>query len=87
MTENAEQIRSLGVELYDRIGKVLEHITKLGTNLNSAVSSYNQTIGSLDSRVLPTVRKMSELGARSDKELPEPKLIDQLPVERQGLLP
>jgi DNA recombination protein RmuC len=93
MTENAEQIRTLGVELYDRIGKVLEHIARLGTNLNSAVTSYNATLGSLDSRVMPTVKKMSELGARSDKELPEPKLIEQSPVDRpadfsrQGLLP
>jgi DNA recombination protein RmuC len=83
MTENAEQIKSLGVELYDRIFTVLSHIQKLGTNLDSAVKSYNAALGSLETRVLSTARKMADLGARSPKELPEPQLIEQVPREIQ----
>jgi len=85
ISENAEQIRSLGVELYERIGAVLGHVAKLGSNLNSAVVSYNQTIGSLESRVLPTTRKMAELGAHTGKELPQPELIERLPREIPAL--
>jgi DNA recombination protein RmuC len=81
ITENAEQIRSLGVELYERIGTVLSHISKLGGSLNSAVANYNSVLGSLEGRVMPTARKMAELGARTDKELPQPDLIEQLPRE------
>jgi DNA recombination protein RmuC len=81
MTENAEQIRSLGIELYDRIGTVLTHISRLGTSLNSAVTNYNAMLGSLESRVMPTSRKMAELGARNDKPLPELKLIEVTPRE------
>ncbi|MGD0769320.1 MAG: DNA recombination protein RmuC [Tepidisphaeraceae bacterium] len=85
ISENAEQIRSLGVELYERIGTILGHVAKLGSNLNSAVVSYNQTIGSLESRVLPTTRKMAELGAHTGKELPQPELIERLPREIPAL--
>jgi DNA recombination protein RmuC len=85
ISENAEQIRSLGVELYERLGTILGHIAKLGSNLSSAVASYNQTIGSLESRVLPTTRKMAELGAHTGKELPRPELIERLPREIPAL--
>jgi DNA recombination protein RmuC len=81
ITENAEQIKSLGIELYERIGTVLGHIGKLGASLSSAVSHYNTTVGSLETRVLSTTRKMGELGARNDKELPQPEVIERLPVE------
>lgn len=77
ITENAEQIRSLGVELYDRISTVLSHIAKLGSNLNTAVASYNSALGSIESRISPTLRKMSELGAHSGKELPQLELIER----------
>ena len=85
ISENAEQIRSLGVELYERIGAVLGHVAKLGSNLSSAVAGYNQTIGSLESRVLPTTRKMAELGAHTGKELPQPELIERQPREVPAL--
>ncbi|MGD0464161.1 MAG: DNA recombination protein RmuC [Tepidisphaeraceae bacterium] len=81
ITENAEQIKSLGMELYDRISTVLAHIAKLGTSLNTAVTNYNSVLGSLETRVMPTSRKMAELGARTDKELPELELIERLPRE------
>jgi DNA recombination protein RmuC len=71
ISENAEQIRSLGVELYERIGTMLTHIAKVGASLNSAVGNYNSALGSLESRVLSSARKMAELGARTDKELPQ----------------
>jgi DNA recombination protein RmuC len=85
ITENAEQIRSLGVELYERIAIVLGHIAKLGSNLNTAVASYNSALGSIESRVSPTLRKMSELGAHAGKELPQPELIERAVRELPAL--
>lgn len=85
MTANAEEIKSLGVELYDRIGVVLGHIQKLGSSLGMAVTNYNAALGSLETRVLSTTRKMAELGARSAKEIPEPQLIEQMPREIPSL--
>jgi len=87
ITENAEQIRTLGVELYERLGTVLSHIAKLGTNLNTAVVSYNSALASIESRVTPTLRKMSELGAHTGKELPQPELIERAVRELPALAP
>jgi DNA recombination protein RmuC len=76
VTQNAEEIRKYGKELYERIAILAAHFAKLGGNLDSAVAAYNSTLASLESRVLVTARKISDLGARSDKELPEPQPVD-----------
>jgi DNA recombination protein RmuC len=86
VTQNAEEIRKYGKELYDRIANLAGHFNKLGTNLDSAVAAYNNTLGSLETRVLVTAKKIAELGARSDKEVPEPAVIDKRPRELSGEL-
>jgi len=81
MTENAEKVRQLGVELYDRLAKMMEHVERVGSTLGSAVTAYNAAVGSIETRVLVTARKMAELGARSEKEL-----LDVQPLEFQPRL-
>jgi DNA recombination protein RmuC len=63
--ENARQIQALGRELHDRLGTLVGHFDKLGAALGSAVGSYNRAMGSLDSRVLVTARRFSELAGES----------------------
>jgi len=79
MTENAEKIRKLGTELYERVRVVTEHVQKLGATLNTTVGHFNTMVGSLESRVLVTARRMGEMGARSDKEIVEVEQIDRTP--------
>jgi DNA recombination protein RmuC len=67
--------------LYERIATMGEHFAKLGANLESAVGWYNKTVTSIESRVLVSARKMSELGAGSDKLLPETESIETRPRE------
>jgi DNA recombination protein RmuC len=86
VAENAEEIRRHGKDLYDRITILAQHFGKLGDSLDSAVSSYNSAIGSLESRVMVTARKISELGARSDKELPEIEPVDKQARELSSAL-
>jgi DNA recombination protein RmuC len=69
LAENARQISGLGRELYDRLAKMTAHLAELGKKLNGAVSSYNDAVGSFESRVLPSARKFSALGV-SGKEIP-----------------
>ena len=77
MNENAMAAADLGAELYARMGKMLEHMEKLGRSLNGSVDSYNALMGSVDKRVLPTLRKFEELSiAPPNKAPPEPKLIE-----------
>lgn len=79
VTQNAEEIRKYGKDLYDRITVLAGHFVRLGSSLDSAVDNYNKTLGSLETRVLVTARKISELGARSDKDLTEVQPIDGKP--------
>ena len=61
VAEDAARIQQLGLELYNRIGVVSTHLDKLGANLGKAVDSFNSTVGSVDSRVSVTARKLHEL--------------------------
>ena len=63
LADNAEQICRLGGELYRRLATMTGHLDKLGRSLAGAVGAYNQTVGSLETRVLPKARQLHDLGA------------------------
>ena len=77
ISENAEAIRTLGTEIFERLAGMAEHLAKLGRALDNTVEHYNKAIGTLESRVLVSARKMGELGVKSDKELPMLESIDK----------
>jgi len=70
VAEDAREIHALGRELYERVAIVGGHLTKIGNSLKGAVGAFNETVGSLEKRFLPTARKLEGLVV-SDKELPE----------------
>jgi DNA recombination protein RmuC len=77
MNANAMEAAELGAELYVRIGKMLEHMQKLGKSLNGSVDAFNDVMGSVDKRVMPTLRRFEELSiAPPAKTAAEPKLIE-----------
>jgi DNA recombination protein RmuC len=76
LAENAEDIRRLAVEMQDRLGTFTSHLAAVGTRLDASVKSYNKAIASLESRVLPSARKIRELGAETGKEMETPQSID-----------
>jgi DNA anti-recombination protein RmuC len=61
LAANAAQVFDLGRELYARLGTMGGHVDKLGRQLTGAVNSYNDTVRSLESRVLVTARKLNDL--------------------------
>jgi len=79
LAENAEHIRTVGEELYERLSTFAGHLDKLGSSLGRSVESYNKAVGSFDSRVLPGARKFNEMGIQGKKDLPEPEPVDHLP--------
>jgi len=74
---NAQQISRLGRELYDRLAVLTRHFDSLGRGLGAAVEFYNKAVGSLESRVLASARRFTELGVGSDKDLDQARLVDQ----------
>lgn len=62
LAANARELLSVGRELYDRLGSLGTHARTMGTALRRSVEAYNGFVGSLESRVLPTARRMHEMG-------------------------
>jgi DNA recombination protein RmuC len=71
LARNAHEISALGKELHDRLRNLAGHITAVGTGLDRAVEAYNKAVGSLESRVLVSARKFTELGAPVAEDIPE----------------
>ena len=66
LTDNAHAVFAAGKELYARMGTLGTHVDKLGRTLNTAVTDYNKTVASLERTVLPSARRLADLGASTD---------------------
>ena len=83
LAEQARDIHLLGRELHARLATLTGHLDRVGRSLNSAVGNYNQAMGSLESRVLVSARRFSELSV-TDDELPAPRPVTLRAVDRRG---
>ncbi|MBI4353279.1 MAG: DNA recombination protein RmuC [Candidatus Omnitrophica bacterium] len=89
IAKNAQEIASLGKEIYDRFHPFLEHVDDVGHSFSQAVVAFNKMVMSLERRVMVSVRKFKELGAAGDKELSDVKPIEQIPMksDKEGAMP
>jgi DNA recombination protein RmuC len=76
IAHNAHEISDLGRQLYDRIRVMAEHFEEVARGLTRSVEAYNRAVGSLESRVLVTARRLKEKGISAPEELPELEVID-----------
>jgi DNA recombination protein RmuC len=76
LSENARAVFDLGRELYERLAGLSRHMDGLGRSLTRAVTAYNQAVGSLESRVLVSARRLGQLGI-VDAELPAPAVVEE----------
>ena len=81
IAESAKAISDLGRELYTRLATMTDHFAKVGRGLETAVRSYNETVGSLETRVLPSARRFKEHGIAPTAEL------SALPVIERSVRP
>lgn len=72
IAESAREVHELGTELHRRLGTFGGHLAKVGRALATAVGSYNEAIGSFESRVLVQARKLEEHGVPGELETPAP---------------
>ena len=73
------EISDRGRQLYDRIAKLAEHWENVGKSLARAVTAYNGAVGTLETRVLVTARRLKDKGVSAGEELPDLETIDQTP--------
>jgi len=78
VAENAERIKDLGKELYDRVVKFAEHLSDIAKGLERASKAYNNAVASFDSRLIPSARKFREMGVGSE-DVPQIEPIETFP--------
>jgi len=79
LSEAASEIAALGKELHSRLATMAQHMERVGKNLSTANTAYNQMVGSFESQVFTQARRFEALGARSAKELVEPPMVEAAP--------
>ncbi|WP_131745422.1 DNA recombination protein RmuC [Frankia sp. Cppng1_Ct_nod] len=66
LTTRTREIFELGRDLYTRLGTLGEHMDRLGRSLGKAVTDFNATVGSLESRVLVPARRLAAMEVVED---------------------
>ena len=82
LAAQAQEIATLGKELYGRLAVMGGHVAKLGKNLDTAMGAYNSFVGSLESQVLTSARRFEALNIDTGT-----KSIESLPVGEQAVRP
>ncbi|WP_336922960.1 DNA recombination protein RmuC [Aquipuribacter sp. SD81] len=75
---SARELFEVGRELHARLGTLGGHAQRLGRDLHRSVEAYNTMVGSLETRVLVTARRMRDLGVVDDG-LAELAALDAVP--------
>ncbi len=74
LAREAREIGRMGGELYDRLAVAAEHLKRVGSGLDSAVTNYNKFVGSFERNVLSAGRRLKdkhiEIGKRELEEVP-----------------
>jgi DNA recombination protein RmuC len=71
LASNAQAVLTLGKELHGRLATMGLHLAKLGRAIDAAAGAYNQTVSSLETRVLVSARRFADLNV-VDGDLPTP---------------
>jgi DNA recombination protein RmuC len=73
MAENAKSVFTAARDLQSRFATFAEHLTKVGRSLDSSVGAYNAAVGSFETRVAPSLRRIADLDpSAAAPAVPEP---------------
>ncbi|MCC7044080.1 MAG: DNA recombination protein RmuC [Acidobacteria bacterium] len=88
VARNAEEIRALGRDMYERLATLVEHLEGVGRNIKQAAASYDKFVGSLEQKVMPAARRFRTLGVTSTKtiETPDPLALAVREIRSPDLL-
>lgn len=78
LAENARQIGNEGKILYERLLTFSNHFSDIRRGLEKTVDSFNQSVASFEARLVPSAKKLSELGVKTTKTLPETKSVEKV---------
>jgi DNA recombination protein RmuC len=75
LAANAREIAGVGRDLYGRLAKFVQHFEGVGKAIDKAGAAYDQAVGSLERRVLPSARDLKALHATTEKEIEPPRTV------------
>lgn len=78
---HAREVLRLGTELHGRLGSLGRHVSDMGGSLRRSVEAYNKMVGTLESRVMVTSRRMHDLGVVAEP----PQAVDPLDTSPRPL--
>ena len=82
LDENTQKIADEGRNLYDRFSKFSTMFDDIGKKLNTAKTSYNKALSSMQSRLIPSIKRLKDMGAGSE-DIESSKLLDVEPEETE----
>ena len=87
LAQDAQAVLDAGRTVHGRLGALAGHLDRLGRSLTASVGAYNATVGSLERSVLPSARRMADLGV-TDAALETPREVPDVakPVTAPALL-
>ena len=59
--EDAKKVGDLTKELYKRFTTLFDYVRKTGKGIQQSTTNYNNLVGAIEGRVLPTLRKLDDL--------------------------
>ena len=88
LAENYREVARLGRDFYERLARFADHFNEVRKKLDGAVHAYNEAVGSFESRVLVSARRLKELQVTTADDLPDPEPIDTVPrvMQQIGLM-
>jgi len=69
-------VRELAVDPCRRIAKFAEQLSNSGKGIERAARAHNDAVGSFEGRILPTVRRMAELGVADGATIETPAAVE-----------
>ena len=78
LLRNAEEIRNLAEQFQKRVGVFTENFSRLGRALALTVDHFNRSVGSLDRQVLPSARRLTELGVAERRAIVQPEPVEKI---------
>ncbi|WP_433783136.1 DNA recombination protein RmuC [Actinomycetospora sp. CA-101289] len=78
LARNTAEVHALGRELHGRLAVLSGHLARLGRSLDGSVRSFNETVSSLESRVLVSARRFADLSVTS-AHLEAPEQVERRP--------
>ncbi|HUQ50570.1 MAG TPA: DNA recombination protein RmuC [Gammaproteobacteria bacterium] len=78
LAQNAAEIRTSALQLYERLTTFASHLGNVGKSLGDSVRAFNASVGSLERMVLPSARRFTDLGVQPRQRMVPPKSIEEL---------